>query len=108
MAQHPLEPLSAEEFRSTAAILRRERGVTEAFRFASIELREPAKAEVKAWRPGDPVPRTSFATLWDRSEQKTYEAVVDLSRGHGGLVHAHPRRHARISPWTSGTSATTR
>ena len=79
MAAHPLEPLSAEEFRSTAAILRRERGVSEAYRFASIELREPAKAEVAAWKPGDPVARTSFATLWDRSEAKTYEAVVDLS-----------------------------
>src|SRR5688572_11936496 len=79
MAQHPLEPLSAEEFRRTATIVRRERGVGDACRFASIELREPRKAEVSAWTPGDPVARTSFATLWDRSEQTTYEAVVDLS-----------------------------
>jgi primary-amine oxidase len=79
MAQHPLEPLSAEEFRRTAAIVRRERGVSDAYRFASIELREPRKAEVTAWKLGDPVARTSFATLWDGSEQKTYEAVVDLS-----------------------------
>ena len=57
MAQHPLEPLSADEFRQTATILRREGHVSDSFRFASIELKEPPKAEVKAWRPGDAVPR---------------------------------------------------
>ena len=45
MAQHPLDPLSEEEFRLTAAILRRDQGLAETWRFASIELREPAKAD---------------------------------------------------------------
>ena len=57
MAQHPLEPLDEAEFRQTVAILRREQSLSESWRFASIELREPPKAEVKAWRPGDPVTR---------------------------------------------------
>ena len=78
MAQHPLEPLSAEEFRQTATVLRREGRVGDTFRFASIELKEPAKAAVKAWRPGDDVPRISFAVVLDRAENKTYEATVDL------------------------------
>ena len=43
MAQHPLEPLSADEFRQTASILRREGLVGDTFRFASIELKEPPK-----------------------------------------------------------------
>ncbi len=42
MAQHPLEPLSADEFRRTTEILHREGHVTKTFRFASIELMEPA------------------------------------------------------------------
>ena len=50
MAQHPLEPLSADEFRRTTEILHREGHVTKTFRFASIELMEPAKQEVLAWR----------------------------------------------------------
>jgi primary-amine oxidase len=79
MAQHPLQPLSADEFRQTAAILRRDGGVTDSFRFASIELQEPTKATVKAWSPGQPVPRMSFAVLWDRTDGTTYEAVVDLT-----------------------------
>ena len=53
MAAHPLDPLSPTEFQSTAAILRRDQGVTDSWRFTSIELKEPAKADVKAWRPGD-------------------------------------------------------
>jgi primary-amine oxidase len=56
MATHPLEPLSADEFRQTAAVLRRDSGVTESWRFASIELKEPPKASVRAWRPGDACP----------------------------------------------------
>ena len=79
MASHPLEPLSADEFQQTAEILRRERGITDSYRFASIELQEPTKAAVKSWSPSEPVPRTSFAVLWDRSDGMTYEAVVDLT-----------------------------
>ena len=79
MAEHPLEPLTADEFQQTAAILRRDGHVTDTFRFASIELREPDKDDVLAWRAGDPVPRTSFAVVWNRSDNRTYEATVDLS-----------------------------
>lgn len=78
MTSHPLDPLSAEEFRRVAAILRRDAGVTERFRFTSIELKEPAKADVKAWVPGDPLHRSALAVLLDRGENKTYEATVDL------------------------------
>lgn len=79
MAQHPLDSLSAEEFRRTAETLRREGKVADGWRFISIELQEPEKSAVKAWRPGQPVPRKSFAVLLDRTENKTYEAVVDLT-----------------------------
>jgi primary-amine oxidase len=78
MVAHPLDPLSATEFQSTAAILRRDQGITDSWRFASIELKEPAKADVKAWRPGDAVPRRSLSVLFDRETNQTYEAVVDL------------------------------
>lgn len=78
MAAHPLDPLSPTEFQSTAAILRRDQSVTDSWRFASIELKEPPKIEVKAWRPGDAVPRRSLSVLWDKQTNETYEAVVDL------------------------------
>jgi primary-amine oxidase len=79
MALHPLEPLTADEFRRTAEILRRDGHVTDSFRFASIELVEPPKQEVSAWRVGDAVPRHAFAVMWDRSDNRAYEAMVDLT-----------------------------
>ena len=79
VTQHPLEPLSADEFRRTTEILHREGHVTKTFRFASIELMEPAKQEVLAWRAGDALPRHSFAVVWNRADNKTYEATVDLT-----------------------------
>lgn len=81
MAQHPLDSLSADEFRRTAEILRAEGRVTDGWRFTAIELKEPDKSAVKAWRPGQPVSRTSFSVLLDRTENKTYEATVDLTGG---------------------------
>ena len=50
MADHPLDPLSADEFRQNMTILRRDAPVTESFRVASVELQEPDKAFVKAGR----------------------------------------------------------
>jgi len=60
-------------------ILHREGHVTETFRFASIELMEPGKQEVLAWRAGDALPRHSFAVVWNRADNKTYETTVDLT-----------------------------
>jgi len=40
---HPLDPLSADEIRQAAAILRRDQTIGDTWRFASIELKEPAK-----------------------------------------------------------------
>ncbi|WUK70277.1 primary-amine oxidase [Kribbella sp. NBC_00359] len=79
MATHPLDPLDEHEFRHTAAILRRDEELGGSWRFAAIELLEPDKAAVKAWRPGDPIPRTAFAVLWNRADNQTWEGVVDLT-----------------------------
>ena len=79
MATHPLDPLDEHEFRHTAAILRRDEELGESWRFAAIELLEPDKAAVKAWRRGDPIPRAAFAVLWNRADNQTWEGVVDLT-----------------------------
>jgi primary-amine oxidase len=81
MATHPLEPLSEDEFRQTAAVIRRDREVAESWRFAAIELKEPAKATMRAWAPGDEIPRIAFAVLWNRADNQTWEATVDLDAG---------------------------
>jgi primary-amine oxidase len=77
-APHPLDPLSAEEICSVAATLRRERGVGERWRFASIELREPSKATVLAFAAGDPIRREALVVCWNRDDGRVYKARVGL------------------------------
>ena len=78
VAPHPLDPLTAQEYDRTVALLRGAGALTDTCRFASITLQEPPKQEITAWRPGDPVPRRSLSVFWDRRDNLTKEAVVDL------------------------------
>jgi primary-amine oxidase len=75
---HPLDPLTAEEISTAAAILRREQGVGERWRFASIELREPSKAVVHDFAAGDPIAREAVAICWNRDDGQVYKARVAL------------------------------
>jgi primary-amine oxidase len=74
---HPLDPLTAEEIRRAAAILRRDRGVGAGWRFASIELKEPAKPEMN--RAPQTAGREAVVVCWDRSGGQAYRAVVTLT-----------------------------
>lgn len=78
---HPLDPLTADEYRRTVAVLRSAEAVTDTCRFASITLAEPPKTDVTVWRSGDAVPRRSLSVFWDRQDNLTREAVVDLDVG---------------------------
>ena len=72
--------LTDQEYRRTTAALREAGHLKPSHRFAAIALDEPTKADVLAWRPGrSPIPRRSLSVLWDREDNKTYEAVVDLA-----------------------------
>jgi primary-amine oxidase len=67
---HPLDPPSADEIGQAAAILRRERKVGDGWRFASIELREPAKAalpelEAAGQQAGQQASREAIVVCWD-------------------------------------------
>jgi copper amine oxidase-like protein len=53
LVTHPLDPLSADEIRQAAAVVRRDCGVGGRWRFASIELKEPAKADLPALESGE-------------------------------------------------------
>ena len=69
---HPLDPLTAEEIRQAAAIVRRDRGVGAGWRFASIELREPVKGAPQTAH------RDAIVVCWDRADGRAYRAVVSL------------------------------
>jgi primary-amine oxidase len=76
---HPLDPLSAEEIRRAAAIVRRDRGVGDGWRFASIELKEPAKADLPALASGRPDRREALVVCWDRADGQAYRGTVSLT-----------------------------
>ena len=76
---HPLDPLSAEEIRKAAAIVRRDRGVGDGWRFASIELKEPAKADLQALESGEMVRRQALVVCWNRGDGQAYRAAVSLT-----------------------------
>ncbi|TKV57634.1 primary-amine oxidase [Nakamurella flava] len=80
MAIHPLDALSEQEFRRTTAALRAADHLAPTRRFASITLDEPAKADVLAFTRGEAgrPARRSLSVLWDRADNATYEALVEL------------------------------
>ena len=78
-APHPLDPLTAEEFRAVAAALRHARGLGSRWRFASIELIEPAKDALAAHGTGVPCVRKAQAVCWNRDDGQAYRAVVCLA-----------------------------
>lgn len=76
---HPLDPLSSDEYARTKDLLRAVGHVDESSRFTNLEILDPAKAAVLAWRPGDAISRSAFAIV--KQGPRTYEAVVDLTAG---------------------------
>lgn len=76
---HPMNPLGLEEISLVKKILVDAEKMDTTFRFYVINLQEPPKAEMLKYSPGDPFRREAFAVVFDRSSNKTYEAVVDLT-----------------------------
>jgi primary-amine oxidase len=76
---HPLDPLTADEIRQVVAIVRRDRGVDERWRYASIELREPDKQVVRDYESGDHITREARVVCWNRETGMTSKVVVSIS-----------------------------
>jgi primary-amine oxidase len=77
---HPLEPLTAGEIVTAAAVLRAEQGLGQSARFVFVTLHEPPKSAVLGWTPdGAPLPREAHVVLYDRAARTTHEAVVSLT-----------------------------
>ena len=78
-SKHPLDPLSAEEIRQVAAIMRRDQGVGSGWRFGMIELHEPAKAFVRSFSAGDRVAREADVVCWRRGDGHTFKGRVSIA-----------------------------
>jgi len=76
---HPLDPLTGDEFRAAAQILRRDKGVGDRWRIASIELREPSKEIVRRFVAGDPIVREALVVCWNRDDGRVFKATLSLT-----------------------------
>src|SRR6185437_12269706 len=77
---HPLDPLSADEIRQAAAILRHDRKIGDGWRFASIELKEPSKDVLPQLETGgQPGAREAIVVCWDRADGQARRAIVSLT-----------------------------
>ncbi|WP_415046341.1 primary-amine oxidase [Gordonia sp. (in: high G+C Gram-positive bacteria)] len=79
---HPLDPLSADEFVRITEILAAAHGVDDGWRYTSMEMYEPTKAQLAAFdADGAPCPREAEAVLVERAANATYKALVSLDDG---------------------------
>lgn len=108
MTFHPLDPLSADEFRATTAVLAREHGVGAGWRYTSIELVEPSKAQVLAFEQSQVVPeRRSRAVVLDREANLAHVAVVSLTDDAVRAWDARPGEQPNVTldEWTEADAA---
>ena len=73
----PTDGLTPDEYWTIYKVLRESGHTHEKTLYPSILLREPPKAEVLAWKPGDPIQRKADVVLYD--EGKSYAATVDIT-----------------------------
>lgn len=76
---HPLDGLTPQEITSTTEILRTARHATAQTLYPVIDLEEPAKEAVLAWKPGQPLERKARVEFGENGVFK--EALVNLTKG---------------------------
>jgi len=78
---YPLDPLTAGEMRKVVEILKSSGTTSGKDLFNVINLKEPPKKEVLAYKPGQPFRREAFTSFYDYAKEGMTEAVVDLNAG---------------------------
>ncbi|MBU7441191.1 tyramine oxidase, partial [Paraburkholderia fungorum] len=75
---HPLDPLSPDEMQLACDLVKVAEKLDAQVRFPMVELREPPKAEVVAFKAGEYFSRTAFVLAIDRTNGTIIEYTVDL------------------------------
>ncbi|MEH2436265.1 MAG: primary-amine oxidase [Nostoc sp.] len=76
---HPLTSLTEAEISTAVSVIKREKSLSEMVAFPLIALQEPHKEEVLKFTPGKAFGRKAFLVIYERSQNKTYEGIVDLT-----------------------------
>lgn len=75
---HPLDPLSASEIKQAVQILKDNNLLNSHTYFNIINLKEPPKSEVLAFKPGNPFRREAFLSFYDYAKPGMTESILDL------------------------------
>ena len=78
---HPLSSLTAGEIEAASELLGRAGRMGPEVRVHSMTLREPSKAVVLGYQPGQAIDREVLVTLHDRGRRSTIEALVSTTHG---------------------------
>jgi primary-amine oxidase len=78
--RHPLDPLTSAEITLACDLLKKQKKLSATTRFAFVQLEEPPKKDVLAWKPGVRVPRRAAATVFDTKTSVTHTGIVDLDQ----------------------------
>ncbi|OYD91036.1 tyramine oxidase [Nostoc sp. 'Peltigera membranacea cyanobiont' 213] len=76
---HPLTSLTEAEINTAVSVIQREKTLSEMAAFPLIALQEPDKEEVLKFKPGKTFGRKAFLVIYERSQNKTFEGIVDLT-----------------------------
>src|SRR5882724_8688053 len=76
---HPLDPLTAGEFVTLKEILTSQGKFSEKTVYSWVQLHEPPKEEVLAFKPGDTFRREAYVALLTPENKTAYEVIVDLN-----------------------------
>lgn len=81
IAAHPLDQLTPAEIIEAVRLVRTVRPLEDNARFIAVNLKEPDKAALAAFREGASIPRCAEFTILDLADHCVHEAVVDLTAG---------------------------
>jgi len=78
---HPLEPLTGDEISRVSEIVRRAMAeLGDAIRFEMIELKEPPKADVRRFKPGDAITREARVYVYKMGEIGVWRLTVSIDK----------------------------
>lgn len=93
---HPLEPLTAREIAAVRDIVLADPRFAENFQFETIELKEPPKASVRAFRPGLPIRREARVNVFRMGGIGVWALTVSLDDRTVLSAREHPTARPMI------------